>query len=68
MLLFADTHTLTPNLITDVRFSYSDRLNHAVSPGLGADPGAVARTEGRAQRRFPADHRGRFRQSRLRHA
>jgi hypothetical protein len=51
--LFADTHTLTPNLITDARFSYSDRLNHAVSPGLGADPAQLLGLRGVPSGAFP---------------
>ena len=43
--LFADTHTVTPNLITDARFSFSDRTFHSVSPGLGSDgPGLLGLT------------------------
>src|SRR2546422_1943009 len=53
ILLFADTHTLTPNLITDARFSYSDRLNHATSPGLGADPGQLLGLRGVPSGAFP---------------
>ncbi|MEX2263046.1 MAG: carboxypeptidase regulatory-like domain-containing protein [Bryobacteraceae bacterium] len=37
MLLFADTHTVTPTLITDLRLSISDRTFHSVSPGLGSN-------------------------------
>lgn len=53
MFLFADTHTLTPNLITDARFSYSDRLNHAVSPGLGSDPSQLLGLGGVPSGAFP---------------
>jgi Carboxypeptidase regulatory-like domain len=53
MFLFADTHTITPNLITDVRFTYSDRLNHAVSPGLGADPRQLLGLSGVPSGAFP---------------
>jgi hypothetical protein len=37
MLLLADTHTLTPALITDIRVSISDRTFHSVSAGLGSN-------------------------------
>ena len=52
MFLFADTHTLTPNLITDIRFTYLDRLNHAVSSGLGGDPAQLLGLKGVPLARF----------------
>src|SRR5262249_60129068 len=33
--------------------SYSDRLNHAVSPGLGADPGQLLGLKGAPSGAFP---------------
>ncbi|MFB3825181.1 MAG: carboxypeptidase regulatory-like domain-containing protein [Bryobacteraceae bacterium] len=35
--LISDTHTLTPNLISDVRYSYTNRKFYANSAGLGSD-------------------------------
>jgi hypothetical protein len=37
MYLFADTHTVSSNLVTDARVSISDRTFHSISPGLGTN-------------------------------
>jgi hypothetical protein len=51
--LFADTHTLTPNLILDARVSISDRTFHNTSPGLGTDPAQLLGLRGVASGAFP---------------
>jgi hypothetical protein len=35
--LFADTHTFTPNLIMDARYSFATRKAHALSAGIGSN-------------------------------
>ena len=36
-VLVADTHNVTPNLFTDIRFSFAHRIWHRRSAGLGSD-------------------------------
>ncbi len=35
--LFADTYSLKSNLIMDARYSFANRINHSLSPGVGSD-------------------------------
>ncbi|MGH9719293.1 MAG: carboxypeptidase regulatory-like domain-containing protein [Bryobacteraceae bacterium] len=53
IFLFADTHTLTPNLIVDARLSISDRTFHNASPGLGTDPAQLLGLRGVPSGAFP---------------
>jgi len=53
ILLLADTHTLTSNLIVDARLSISDRTFHNVSPGLGTDPAQLLGLRGVPSGAFP---------------
>lgn len=53
IFLFADTHTVTPRLITDARFSLSDRVYHNASPGLGSDPAQLFGLRGVPSGAFP---------------
>jgi hypothetical protein len=41
--LFSDTHSFSPNMIMDVRYSFSDRKNDVRSAGVGSD---IVRTLG----------------------
>jgi hypothetical protein len=52
--LLSDTHTVTPAVITDVRFSFSDRTFHNVSAGLGTNAANLLGLKGVPAGAFPA--------------
>ena len=53
-LMFKDTHTVSPNLITDVSYSFSDRFWYADSAGLGSGVVDEIGLKGVSNEAFPA--------------
>lgn len=53
MILLADTHTVSPTLLTDIRVSISDRTFHNVSQGLGSKGPELLGLRGAPSGAFP---------------
>ena len=52
-LLFSDSHTFTPRLMTDLRVDMSTALTHSVSPGLGSNGPELLGLKGVPSGAFP---------------